>query len=231
MKRLILEKILAHTESGYDRMAEKFSGTRAFFWRDLEFIKDRITSGDKVLDFGCGNGRLLEILKDKKIDYYGVDVSQKLIDLAKTKYPEFAPNISKTSGQVGLDFPENSFDAVVSIAVFHHFPDRNFRLDTARELYRTTKPNGKIIITAWNLWQKKYRRYIWKNMALKIIGRSHLDFFDCEIPFKNNSGEIFTRFHHAYTPQELEKLFSRAGFKEIVVKTINNKNMVLTGKK
>ena len=212
-------------------MAEKFSGTRSFFWRDLEFIKDVAKNGDSVLDFGCGNGRLLEILQDKKINYYGVDISQKLIDLAKVRYPQFANNFSKNSGEAILNFPDNSFDAILSIAVFHHFPSLQYRAAWAHELYRLTKPNGKIIVTCWNLWQKKYRRYIGKNICKKIFGLSRLDFFDCEIPFKNNAGEVFTRFHHAYTKRELKSLFSVAGFKEVEVTVVNNKNLVLIGRK
>lgn len=231
MKKEVIKKILSQTETGYDQMAEKFSGTRSFFWRDLEFIKDKINSGDKVLDFGCGNGRLLEILQDKKIDYYGTDISQNLIDLAKNKYPELAGNISKISGQAKLGFPDNFFDAVVSIAVFHHFPDKKYRLEMASELYRVTKPDGKIIVTVWNLWQKKYRKHIWTNIFKRAIGKSDLDFSDCKIPFRDNAGETFSRFHHAYTLREMKKIFSQAGFREIEVKTVNHKNLVLIGEK
>ncbi len=231
MKKTTLEKILTETEAGYDQMADKFSGTRTFFWRDLEFIKDQINSKSKILDFGCGNGRLLEILKAKNIDYYGTDISQKLIDLARQKYPDFAAHIYKNSGAAKLDFPDNFFDVIVSIAVFHHFPSEKYRTEIANELYRIVKPDGKVIVTVWNLWQKKYRKYIWQNFSKKLIGQSKLDFLDCQIPFKNNAGEIFTRFHHVYTLRELKNIFSQAGFREIEVKVVNNKNLVLIGKK
>jgi len=231
MKDKNISKILGETEAGYDQMSDKFSGTRNFFWRDLEFIKGHISEGDNVLDFGCGNGRLLEILRDKKIEYHGVDVSQKLVDMAKEKYPERSHNFSKISGQSSLPFPDNFFNAVVSIAVFHHFPDQKFRLEMAKELYRVTKPGGEIIITVWNLWQPKYRKYIWKNIYKKILGQSDFDFLDCAIPFKNNAGETFHRFHHAYTQKKLAKLFSEAGFSVEEVRVVNNKNIVLVAKK
>lgn len=231
MKKSVIEDILDETESGYDLMAEKFSGTRNFFWPDLEFIKDHVRDGDKVLDFGCGNGRLLEILKDKKIEYYGADISQKLIDLAKQRYSEFGDNFIKITGQASLPFSDNFFNNIVSVAVFHHFPDKKFRLDMAKELCRVMKPGGEIIITVWNLWQPKYRKYIFKNIFQKIIGRNRLDWLDCEIPFKNNEGKIFKRFHHAYTQNELKKIFSQAGFEITEVKNLNDKNLVLIGKK
>ncbi|EKE11147.1 MAG: methyltransferase [uncultured bacterium] len=231
MKKGTVDKIIGQTEAGYDQMAEKFSGTRSFFWRDLDFIKDHIKKGDRVLDFGCGNGRFLEILKEKNVDYHGVDVSQGLVDLAKKRYPQFFNSIAKTSGQASLDFPDDFFDSVVSIAVFHHFPDKNFRLDVAKELFRITKPDGIIIVTVWNLWQKKYRKYIWKNILRKLIGLSRLDFLDCEIPFRNNRGESFKRFHHAYTQKDMADLFLNAGFEAVEVKIVNNKNLVLIAKK
>ncbi|MDP1619498.1 MAG: class I SAM-dependent methyltransferase, partial [bacterium] len=190
-----------------------------------------ISQGAKVLDYGCGNGRLLEILQDKRLEYYGVDISQKLVDLAKVRYPGFSRNITKTSGQTSLPFPDDFFNNVVSIAVFHHFPDKKFRSDMAKELYRVTRPGGEIIVTTWNLWQSKYKKYIWKNMARKIFFCSRLDISDCEIPFKNNTGEIFTRFHHAYTLEELSGLFSQAGFKIKEAKVINNKNLVVIARK
>jgi ubiquinone/menaquinone biosynthesis C-methylase UbiE len=231
MKKRIVDKIIGQTEAGYDQMAEKFSGTRSFFWPDLDFIKNYIKEGDRVLDFGCGNGRLLEILQEKKMQYYGVDVSQRLIALAQAKYPQWAPNFSKIPGQATLDFVDDFFDAVVSIAVFHHFPDKDFRLAMAQELARVTKPGGMVVVTVWNLWQEKYKKHIWKNRWRKLLGRSRLDWLDCEIPFKNNTGETFRRFHHAYTLEEMRKIFAAAGFAVQEARIVNNKNLVLIGKK
>ncbi len=230
MKTEDSNKILSETEAGYDQMAEKFSGTRNFFWSDLEFIKDHVKEGDKVLDFGCGNGRLLEILKDKNMSYAGVDVSRKLIDLAKEKYPDFAGNFTKISGSDSLPFPDDFFNKVVSIAVFHHFP-KKYAKEMAKELYRVMKKDGILIVTAWNLWQPKYRKYIFQNIMRKIFGKSDLDFFDCEIPFKDNSGEIFYRFHRAYDEKELAKLFFKAGFKIEKTSIVNGRNIIWIAKK
>ncbi|PIX02803.1 SAM-dependent methyltransferase, partial [bacterium (Candidatus Gribaldobacteria) CG_4_8_14_3_um_filter_42_11] len=41
-----------------------------------------VKDGDKVLDVGCGNGRLVKAFENKKISYLGVDNSEKLIKLA-----------------------------------------------------------------------------------------------------------------------------------------------------
>lgn len=224
------EKILKETEAGYDLISGKFSQTRKYFWRGLEFIAGYVKNGDNVLDFGCGNGRLLELFSNKKIDYYGTDVSEKLIGLAQQKYASarfFKTNPSQTS----LAFTDNFFNTVYSIAVFHHFPSKKYREDVARELYRVTKKDGHIIITVWNLYQKKYIKNILCNWKNKIFGKSSLDWNDCYISFTDNEGKKFQRFHHVFIKMELKKLFSSAGFEMERCVVINNRNIVFIGRK
>lgn len=217
MKQETINKILNETETGYDQMAEKFSGTRKNFWGDLAFIADYISNGDKILDYGCGNGRLLEILKNKQINYVGVDVSQKLIDLAKAKYPDHSESFSKISSLGSLAFPDNFFNRIISVAVFHHFPEK-YAGEMAKELYRITKPEGTVVVTAWNLWQKKRRKNIFNFSA--ILGKIFqagayrgFGFSDILVPFRNNQGEVFKRYHRVYTINSLSAVFLSAGFK------------------
>jgi ubiquinone/menaquinone biosynthesis C-methylase UbiE len=66
------QEILNDLENGYDEMADKFSGTRKYFWGEFDFIANYVGDEDKILDLGCGNGRLLEILKNKNIEYFGI---------------------------------------------------------------------------------------------------------------------------------------------------------------
>ena len=241
MKKKIADKILAETESGYDLVSDKFSETRKHFWRELEFIGDYAKEGDTVFDFGCGNGRLLELFSGKNINYFGADVSEKLIEMAKIRYSGVNAEFSKINpSQSSLAFPDNYFNTVYSIAVFHHFPGKEYREQVVKELYRITKPGGHVVITVWNLWpaslrlirsgqavvsarfaesrrasrggQRKYIKNIFKNWIDKLLLRSSLDFNDCYITFKNNQGRIFNRYHHAFTGRELANIFIEAGF-------------------
>jgi len=238
-------RILQETEQGYDRIAEKFSETRKHFWRGLEFIQDYVSGGENVLDYGCGNGRLLELFSGKNIDYTGLDISGKMINLAKGKYPDPLFKFRKITSFDSLTFPGNYFNAVYSIAVFHHLPSVSLRQKVAKELYRVTAPGGFIVITVWNLWpastrgdcsskrgwQKKYLKNILINWANKIIFKSSLDWNDCWIDFKDNKGNIFNRYHHAFRKNELRKLFLAAGFKEEKTAILNGRNIIFSGKK
>ena len=235
MKQETINKILGELEAGYDQMAEKFSGTRSFFWNDLAFIADYVADGERVLDYGCGNGRILEILKTKKIDYVGVDISQKLIDLAKVKYPQQRDFFSKITSQTSLAFPDNFFNKIISVAVFHHFPEKCAR-EMARELFRITKPGGAVIVTAWNLWQKKRRRNIFNLSALtgKVFQAGEyagFGFGDILVPFRDNQGRVFKRYHRAYTKKSLSEVFLSAGFEIEKCFLANEKNIVLIARK
>jgi len=230
MKKGDANKILNEVEMGYDLVSDKFSETRKHFWRNLEFIKDYVKDGDSIFDYGCGNGRLLELFSDKKINYFGMDISEKLISLAKNKYSGENIHFSKINpSQTSLALNDNFFNAVYSVAVFHHMPGKAYRENIAKELYRATKPGGHAIIIVWNLWQKKYIGKILKNWWDKILGRSFLDWNDCYITFKNNQGEVFRRYHHAFTKREMSALLLGAGFSKEAVEI--GKNIVFIGKK
>jgi ubiquinone/menaquinone biosynthesis C-methylase UbiE len=248
MKKEIAEKILDETEVGYDEISKKFSQTRKHFWRELEFIKDACAENDKVLDYGCGNGRLLELIGNvRNLQYWGTDSSQKLIDLANSQYSAPGRHFSKINpSQTSLAFEANFFNTIYSIAVFHHFPSQKYREDIARELFQKTTSGGKIVVTVWHLWpaslrqavapasrggQKKYFKNILRNWIAKLFGKSDLDWHDCQITFTDNEGRKFQRFHHAFTARELRKLFEKAGFEIEKCEVVAGRNIVLTGRK
>ena len=226
-----VENILRQTEQGYDLIANKFSETRKFFWRSLKFVEQYVKKGDNILDFGCGNGRLLKLFKNKSINYKGIDISQELLNLAKKQYPNNKNNFIKIfATKLRLPFNDKEFNSIYTIATFHHLPGKNYRQKIVEELYRVTKKGGYIIVTVWDLWQSKYRKNIFLNWFKKIIGKSKLDWNDCNITFTDNEDKIFNRYHHAFTKKELNKLFKKAGFKKINIKKTKG-NIVLIGQK
>ncbi|KKU53792.1 MAG: Protein CBR-ALKB-8 [Candidatus Moranbacteria bacterium GW2011_GWE2_47_10] len=233
MKKDVAEKILVETEKGYDLISGKFSQTRKNFWASLEFIGAYVKDGDNVFDFGCGNGRLFEFLSGKaKIGYWGADVSGNLIDIAKSKYPVENARFSKLDpSQDSLALEDGFFNTVYSIAVFHHIPGEELRAKLVGELLRIMKPDGHVVVTVWNLWQKKYFKAISQNWKNKLLGKSELDWNDCYISFTDNQGKVFQRFHRAFTKRELKKLFEGAGFETERCEVIGGRNIVYIGKR
>ena len=156
---------------------------------------------------GCGNGRFFDLFKGKNIDYFGIDSSKRLIEIAKNKHP--TANFQVADG-LNLPFSDSYFDKIYSIATLHHIPSREFRQQFLREIRRALKPGGIFILTVWNLWSKpKFRKIIFKFSALKIFRKSKLDFKDIIIPWQGMPWCYF----HCFTKNELEKLVRKTGFR------------------
>ncbi len=216
MKPFVANRILEKVKEDYNVIAQDFAKTREKIWPEMLFLKDYIRKGERVLDIGCGSGRLFELFKEKDIEYFGVDFSKKLIEIAKRKYLYQAGedkekiNILPTFLVVDalkLPFEDGFFDKVFSIAVFHHIPSKEKRIIFLNEIKRVLKRGGEVHLTVWNLWQRKYFFEILKNNFKKIIGKNELDFCDIFVPFGRRE-----RYYHCFRRVELEKLFKEVDF-------------------
>jgi SAM-dependent methyltransferase len=218
MDKQTQKNLLNLVKSSYEEIADQFNETRKkYLWPELIELTKKIKAGDKILDVGCGNGRLLEAFKDKKIDYLGIDSSDNLITHAKNLHSKNKFIIADI-----LDLgkiPEINFDYVFSVAVLHHLPGQNLRIASLRQLKNKVAENGKIIIVVWNLWsQPKLRKLIFKFALLKLIKKNlpagRMDFGDILFDWKNPNGETASRrYYHAFTKRGLKKIIKKAGLR------------------
>jgi SAM-dependent methyltransferase len=207
MDKEYTEYLLNKTREDYNLIADEFSRTRQNIWPEIKFLLDKyLFSGEKVLDLGCGNGRYFEYLKEKNVDYFGVDNSDKLIELAKNRYPGVNFQIADA---FNLPFSDNFFDKIVSIAVLHHIPSEELRIKFLKELKRVLKPGGILILTVWNFHELDEFILIFKSVILKLTGLSRLDWGDFLEPW----GKKTKRYYHYFLKRELITLFKKAEFK------------------
>ena len=221
--------LLDKTREDYNAIADSFSNTRRFIWHGLEPLYDYALPREKVLDLGCGNGRLLQIFKEIDINYTGTDSCEKLIEIAKKNYP--SANFQVVDA-LNLPFPTNHFDKVYSVAVLHHIPSEELRLKFLEGIKRVLKPNGLLIITVWDLWRWWRMGIIFKFALLQTLGKSKLDFKDILVPWR----DMCQRYIHCFTPNELEELIKKAEFKikEAGILTVphnKEKNFYIVAKK
>lgn len=201
--------VLNKVKTDYGLIAEEFSKTREKPWPEFsEFLKNlNLKKNAKkiaLLDVGCGNGRLYEFLKHEAVDYIGIDNNHAFLKIAKQKYPKTK---FKYADATRLPFPKNSFDTIWCVAVLHHLPTKTLRLKACKEISRVLRPKGKLMITVWNLWQKKYRKFINKKTHNALI------------PWNNK----LNRYYYAFKPTELKLLLKSAGFKFVKnIKSLHN---------
>ena len=203
------KKILEKTVLDYNSIADKYSRVRDKNWKEFDFLFDEyLSSGDKVIDLGCGNGRFYPSFKNKNVDYLGVDVSNKLIEIAKKNYPEAKFEVSTID-----HIMDKSFDKVYSIAVLHHIPSRELRFKFLKEIKRTLRDNGYLILTVWNLKEKLKQRSFWDWFRI--------DRGDVFLPWYGSKDTYF----HCFNLEELVQLVKEVGF-EVV-----DKGEILVGEK
>ena len=216
MKADYAKQLHKELSGAYDAIALDFSRTRSAWWEELKFVSSYVHEGDLVLDIGCGNGRLFEELRDKKITYTGIDSSKKLIALAKEHNVESATFLQADA--LLLPFGNESFNTVFSFAVLHHIPSVKLREQFMAEAYRVLTKDGVAVLSVWNLWHKKYFGTIAKHAVRKLLGISPLDMKDIFLNFGEKKN---ARFLHAFTGREFEKLALTAGFtieKSVLIK-------------
>ncbi|MBI3671569.1 class I SAM-dependent methyltransferase [Candidatus Azambacteria bacterium] len=230
MKQEYAKKLIEKNRQAYDLISQDFDRTRSYLWEGLKPFSKYAKNGDAVLDFGCGNGRLLNLFAGKNVSYIGIDASDGLINAAKKKFsgnlPEGINGVEFLKvDSLKLPFKDGSFDSVYSIAALHHIPTEKMRLELLSEFQRTLKPEGKMVLTNWNLWQKNYRNLILKYAIKKFFGQSGMDLKDVIVPWKDQKGVVMAeRYYHAFTKSELKRIVKRSGSDILEIGYFGGKN-------
>jgi len=240
MDLILAKKLIQKTQRDYDKIAAHFSATRAYPPERMKyFVEKYVHSGMKILDIGCGNGRVTQLFAGLRVDYTGIDGSKNIIVEAKKLFPKEKFVVGDATK---LNFPVNTFDLIFSFASFHHIPSRELRENFLKNVYHILKPKKYFICTVWNFFDKKGTEQIKKFNELKKEGKSKLDENDVLVAWKNSDRKTITeRYYHGFTESEIKKLFIKTGFKVVEFfyekngKPTNNireaGNLCLVGKK
>jgi SAM-dependent methyltransferase len=109
----------------------------------------RLSAADHVLDVGCGSGGpALFLAREIGCRVTGIDVDEAGLRSAETLTRQFGltekVTFQKADVAQRLPFPDNQFDALVSMDALCHFPERN-RLFA--EWRRILRPGGRLLVT------------------------------------------------------------------------------------
>ncbi|OSS42406.1 hypothetical protein DESAMIL20_1959 [Desulfurella amilsii] len=132
----------------FDDFAENYDeilkGQTQFFSKDDKYFaryKIDIVSNyinfkpEKILEFGCGIGRNVPFLKEKFPDskLFGIDISQKSIEIAKSQYP-FCEFFTVDDQKTDESFDQ--FDLIFIAGVFHHMcpAERSINIEKIKNL-------------------------------------------------------------------------------------------------
>lgn len=242
----------------YDNFAKTFSKSRLNMkWEEIDyFLKKYDLENKSVLDIGCGNGRLLQTIKEKNINifsYLWLDLSNWLLDEAKKLHPE---SDFLELNMLDLDKLENED--------FMYFL-RKWKLSESQDLAnaksgRVFEFSKKILksdnlkfdviffIASFHHLQTFEERLLVLEKAKKLLNKDSKIFFtnwnliwqekykNSEITWtENDFWSIdfnikiweFDRFYHSFSIKELEQLFKQTWFEIIENRIFDNwKNII-----
>ncbi len=205
-------------KSEYDAFADHFSRTRGRAWSEFDLIFPFVKKKDRLLDLGCGNGRLRKFLGCDHLShghYFGFDISQKLLDIARNSFPK--DHFFRGDFAQKLPFGDDNFEIVVGIASFHHLLSKKDQLFFLSECARVLKSGGILFLTTWKLPSK----YFWSNI-LRGRWRNWL------VPFGHDKKpRTYRRVNH----EMLNKLCLKSGFKVLRSELFRERNYIVLARK
>ncbi|MCW3133137.1 MAG: class I SAM-dependent methyltransferase [Methanophagales archaeon] len=162
----------------------------------VEKLCERIKAGkekvkQRVLDVGCGTGRLSVYLSEKTgCDVTGIDMVQKKIEKARNNtFPNGKVEFEVQSAEK-LAFANDTFDAVVSLKALHEMANPK---EVLEESNRVLKARGRILLIDWVGGTAKTKSHA---HALKYFTRERLEemlletgFLDARVEL-NEEGEL-----------------------------------------
>jgi SAM-dependent methyltransferase len=98
----------------------------------------------RILDFGCGCGRVIRQWKDFAAEVHGTDVNPRLVDWCR-RHLEFA-RFEENGLSPPLPYAAGTFDLVYALSVFTHLPEE-LQLAWMAELGRALETGGHLILT------------------------------------------------------------------------------------
>lgn len=142
-----MSKVKAH----FNALAHKYDDYKNKNWYYYQAIKSILAEiisepkSSSILDIGCGTGEILNFLKPKI--GVGIDISENMVTIAKSKYPQYS-FFASTADAFNTDL---AFDYILLIDVIEHI--ENLKLAIANVTKLAEETTTLIFLAANTLWE------------------------------------------------------------------------------
>ncbi len=230
-KKNQVENMFNNIAHSYDRLNHLLSFGVDRKWRKsaLDYLQKQCNPSI-ILDVATGTGDFA-ILANKKLNpqkIVGIDISEKMLELARTKVA--SANLSdiihfRQEDCKNLSFNDNHFDAIITSFALRNFEDLDVCLS---EMYRVLRPGGIIVaIDLCSPLRPPMRQLFWcyKKILMPTIG--HTISHD-----KKAYSYLPDTMDAVPQGKEMMDIFSKAGFKDVYSKRLTFQMcMLYSGKK
>jgi methionine biosynthesis protein MetW len=162
-------------------------------------------SGRRVLDVGCGNGKLLYNLRHKFDELCGIEFSPARVAIAAAALEGLRSDIRHGNIEERLSWEDGSFDAIVLSDVIEHVVNL---WPAMEEISRLLKPDGQVVISTPNVANLRARL----SLLVGVFPSSKAQ----EGFALRTESELHDGGHvHYFTFSMLDRLFARYGFTKV----------------
>jgi tRNA (uracil-5-)-methyltransferase TRM9 len=213
------QRLLDLNRQFYQTFALQFSATRQRLQPGVRQVLERLPALCQILDLGCGNGELARALGARRQRglYVGVDFSPDMIVEASRQPGSQLPEFTRQFIQADLstpgwdaDMPGSSYDYVLALAVLHHLPGNELRLQTLHKVRGLLSGGGRFVHSEWqflNSPRLSLRIQPWEAIGLET---SLVDPGDYLLDWRHGGSGL--RYVHHFNLDELADLAKNTGF-------------------
>ncbi len=201
----------------YTVFAAAFAESRSLAQPSLRRLLTLVPPAGRVLDVGCGHGRLAHLLDRHRpgATYQGLDFSVEFVRHAREQAADLV-HISATYHLADLTGPNwasplagRQYNTVLLLAVLHHIPGYDNRLAILRTLSRYLVLDGRMAVSAWQFTtNERMRRKIvsWDQVGLDPAGLEPGDYL---LNWKR--GGLGYRYCHLIDQEEMARMAAESG--------------------
>ncbi len=200
----------------YARRAQDFSDTRLGAWPGWTRLARVMTeqgfpADGRVLDVGCGNGRLGHHLAESwpGLHYTGLDACEELVAIAEQRgglgaSPAFV-HADLVRDDLAAKLGDARFDLIACFGLLHHVPGRARRRALLETLLGRLTPRGLLAVTCWRAasFQRFADKIVPWSEAELAVDETQLEPGDHLLPFGDGDGLRYVHFAHQDETAEL----------------------------
>lgn len=151
---------------GYDRTNNLLSGGNAPLWRIQLVRAINPQSGEKILDLAAGTGTSSAAIAASGATVVAGDFSDGMLDVGRAKHGSNELITFVHADAMKLPFKKNEFDAVTMSFGLRNVLEPKVAL---AELYRVTKPGGRIVICEFSTPTNGFTKAFYKTYLTKVM--------------------------------------------------------------
>lgn len=208
MDNRIIQRLNELNRTFYDTFAASFAASRGESEPGLERLLRDLPAGTRLLDLGCGQGRVAGLLP-VGCAYLGVDYSAGMLAEAQHRYPHarfMQADLLAEGWEAQVGAP---WETVLLRAVLHHIPGYTERLRLVRRAAALLAPEGVLILANWQFLRiprLRQRLRDWRDIGLDPANLEPNDYL---LDWRREGEGL--RYVHLIDEDETRRLLDDAG--------------------